>query len=549
MTVVPGYHSNKMPPRSENETVFVNGKIFTARSETEFVTAFKVAGGKFTWIGDISEVSDANTIDLGGRTVLPGFIDVHTHPTYVAMNMGAVPCTIPVVGGIPEMIEALRGHPNYGKSENDWIEGFGYDESKLAEHRTPTAADLDRVSTTQPVYVMRSDCHSGICNTRALEIAGLTKDTPDPEGGRFGRYAHGQPNGFLEEHAANDAVRRFKTVPSYEAKVQALAGVARHYNERGIVAISELMAHARPFDDLQIYRDAERIGLRQQCALYFTWTALKDAPVPDLTDEHRTGRMKFAGLKLFADGSVSGRTAWLNEPYRCSHDHGYSTITEDDMLSAYEWARRNRVQIAVHAMGDRALQQVIDFYADKEPWMGESLPSLRLEHVTLLSDAQMRQMNESKMNFGASTQIIFFFAEYESYVQNLTDSQFRHAYPVKSFYENIRHLGLSSDAPATTWADPDNVFTSIKAAVTRRSYNGAAIVPEQAITVPQAVLLYTARPATVAPYNGPLGQIAPGYEASFITLDRDLFDLHPNDIDQTNVDQTWIAGKKIYERD
>src|SRR5215472_14013221 len=163
------------------EQTFINGKIFTARSEDEFVTAFKIADGKVIWAGDQNEFDGDGAIDLRGRTVLPGFIDVHTHPGYVAMTVHSVPCTVPVVNNIPEMIEALKGHKNFGKGLNDWIEGWGYDEFKLAEHRTPTSQDLDKVSTTQPVYVMRSDGHSGICNTRALEIAGITRDTPDPE--------------------------------------------------------------------------------------------------------------------------------------------------------------------------------------------------------------------------------------------------------------------------------------------------------------------------------------------------------------------------------
>ena len=169
------------------ETVFINGKIFTARDENEFVSAFAVRDGEITRVGDGTDMSGAEVVDLGGRTVVPGFIDVHTHPTYIAMTRNAVPCTFPVVNSIPELIEALKKHPNYGKGDDLWIEGFGYDESKLVERRTPTRHDLDKVSTTQPVYVMRSDCHSGICNTRALELAGITRDTPDPEGGRFGR--------------------------------------------------------------------------------------------------------------------------------------------------------------------------------------------------------------------------------------------------------------------------------------------------------------------------------------------------------------------------
>jgi predicted amidohydrolase YtcJ len=531
-----------------NSHSFINGKIFTARNEQEFVTAFKVAGGKITWTGDQNEIDDNGAIDLEGRTVLPGFIDIHTHPAYVAMIVNSVPCTVPVVTNIPEMIEALKRHPNFGRGPNDWIDGFGYDESKLAEHRTPTAADLDQVSTAQPVYVLRSDCHSGICNTRALQIAGITKETPDPEGAHFGRLENGAPNGVLEEHGANDAVLRVKTVADYPTKVSAIAAIARHYNERGIVALTDMMSVTTPFHDLQVYRDAQKQGLRQQTALYFNWLGLNDKPIPDLTDDDRKGRTRFAGVKLFADGSVSGKTAWMCEPYRNS-GHGYSTLTEADLESAYEWTRRNRVQLAIHAMGDRALQRIIDFFAGKEPWLGQDIPSVRLEHATFLNDRQISQMNNSRMIFGVATQIIFFFAEHDSYSENLTDDVYRRSYPLRTFYENIHHLGLSSDAPATTWADPDNVFVSLKAAVVRRAYNGADIVSEQALTIPQAVMLYTSRPATMAPFAGRLGQLAEGFDASFIVLDRDIFTIDANEIDRTAVLQTWIDGEKVYERE
>ena len=527
---------------------FVNGKIFTARGEDEFASAFRVEGGKITWVGDADDVNVADAIDLGGRTVLPGFIDVHTHPTYVAMTLRAVPCTTPLVNDIPGMVEALKGHPNYGRGPADWIEGWGYDESKLAERRTPTAADLDLVSHTQPVYVLRSDCHSGICNTRALALAGITRDTPDPEGARFGRFENGEPNGVLQEHAANDRVLRAKASRDYESKVAAVAGTGRHYDERGIVAVTEMMALARPSNDLRIYRDAAGRGLRQQAALYFTWPSLAEGGAPDLTDDERRGRVRVAGLKLFADGSVSGRTAWMCCPYRGGDGRGYSTLSDADLQAGYEWARRNRVQVAVHAMGDRALRRVIDFFADKEPWMGARTPSVRLEHATMLDEAQMRRMRESRMVFGVGTQIIFFFAEHDSYAENLTEGQYRRAYPVRSLYEMVEHVGLSSDAPATTWADPDNVFVSIKAAVTRRAYNGAEIVREQAVTVPQAVLLYTARAASVAPFDGRLGRIAAGFEASFVVLDRDIFAADADEIDRTAVLQTWIRGEMVYAR-
>ena len=187
--------------------LYYNAKVFTGSGEDDFADAFRVRDGRFVWAGHLVSAPDADAVDLGGKTVIPGLLETHTHPTYVAQTLSAVACTIPNVTSIADMIEALKTHPNFGKGEYDWIQGWGYDESKLAEHRTPTREDLDKVSTTQPVYVLRSDVHSAVVNTRALEIAGITRDTPDPKGGAFGRDADGEPYGVLIELAANAAVR------------------------------------------------------------------------------------------------------------------------------------------------------------------------------------------------------------------------------------------------------------------------------------------------------------------------------------------------------
>ena len=181
-----------------------NAKIFTGTGEHDFATAFAVEDGLFSWVGDASAIPEEAAVqDLDSRLVLPGLIDAHTHPTYIAMIVDAVPCTVPAVHNIPEMIEALKKHPNQGKGVADWIDGWGWDESKLEEVRAPTRHDLDKVSTRQPVYALSSDCHSGTCNSRAIELAGITKETPEPPRGAFGRDADGTPNGVLVEHGAN----------------------------------------------------------------------------------------------------------------------------------------------------------------------------------------------------------------------------------------------------------------------------------------------------------------------------------------------------------
>ena len=531
--------------------LFTNAKVFTGRSETEFVSAFTVQDGKISWIGNVGDAQQPvadQQVDLQGQTVLPGFIDVHTHPTFLSQIVDAVPCTVPLVEDIPGLIAALKNHPKAGLGPNDWIEGWGYDESKLKEGRTPTRHDLDLVSTTQPVYVGRSDCHSGICNTRALEIAGIGKDTPDPIGGHFGRDADGTPNGVLTELAANSVVQRAKAVLDYAQAVGSLARTSQRFSERGIVAVTDMMAFTQPFHHLDVYRDAAQAGFKQQAALYFSWEPCKGDLLAGLQAAQKGGRVKIAGIKLFADGSISGKTAWCS----CAYKHtgslfGMSLLSSAALEQAYEWSVANGAQMAVHAMGDAALQLVIDFFADKQPWLPGGIPSVRLEHATLLKPAQIAQMNAMPMQWGVATQIIFMFAEYDAYTENLVDSEFDQSYALKTFYQELEHVALSSDAPATTWADPDNVFVSIQAAVQRRAYNGAPIVDSQALTVPQAVLLYTARAAKLSPFDGQLGQIAPGFEASFAVLEQDIFSVSAAAIGSLRVAATWVAGEQVYQ--
>jgi hypothetical protein len=458
----------------------------------------------------------------------------------------AVVCLPPTVNNIPELIAALKTHKDFGGDQDAWIEGWGYDESRLAERRTLTAHDLNRVSTTQPVFLRRSDGHSAICNTRALELAGITRDTPDPQGARFERHANGAPNGVLTEVAATDAVYAAKAAPSYPEQVSRLARLNAHFAERGIVGIADLLATVAPYPPLPLFRNAAEQGLKTQVALYYRWSELLEDPILDLTDSDREGRVKFAGVKLFMDGVISNRTAWITQTYPDFDDHGMRIASDHQLQSAAAWARRNEVQLAIHAMGDRALQHVIDLFAEDEPWMGD-LPSIRLEHATLLTRNQIDQINKAQMSFGVISQMIFFFAEYDNYAQNLSSTQFRRAYPIRTFYDHLPRTALSSDRPATTWADADNVFTSIKAAVLRKAYNGADIGQAEAITVAQAILLYTGRAQGLAPLER-VGLLSPGYEGSFIVLDRDIFTIPAGEIDQVQVCETYIQGERVFQR-
>jgi predicted amidohydrolase YtcJ len=524
--------------------LFVNAKVFTGTGEDDFATAFGIEDGVVTWVGDQAEV--AGGIDLGGRTVLPGLLDVHSHPSMLASLAGAVPCLPPQVHSLASLLDRLRGHPDLGRGEERWIEGYGFDETSWPEGRKPTRHDLDRVSATQPVFVRRCDSHSMVCNSRALELAAITRDTPDPEGGRIGRDAEGEPDGLLVERAAYDRVVAQRPRPSQDDEAAALAGLDTHFLERGIVAVGDLMATLTTPEPLRLFRDAERAGLTPQVALYCMWGDLVAAGLPDLTDDERTGRMKIAGVKLVMDGAYSDRTAWTDDAYPGSCDHGLQTATDDDLRRAVAWARRNGVQVAVHAMGDRALRYAIETLGSEQPWLTD-VPSVRLEHATLFSPELLDALDAATMEFGVVTHSIFFFAEYDAYARNLSPEQFAVAYPIRSFYERVPCTALSSDTPATAWSDADDVFVSVRAAVLREAYNGADFNPAEAVTVAQALLLYTGRARHLAPFEG-VGLIQPGFEGSFVVLDRDVFTIAPREIDQVRVQETWIRGEQVFRR-
>ncbi|MGN1149166.1 MAG: amidohydrolase [Sutterella sp.] len=525
-----------------SEQLFVNGRIFTGLADdAPLCDAMRVKDGRIVWIGRQDGVPDG-AVDLQGRTVIPALCDAHTHPSWVAETVSAAACVSPAVNSIPEMIEALKAHPACGRDDGSWITGWGYDEGKLAERRTPTRHDLDLVSRTQPVFVRRSDCHSAICNTRALELASITRETPDPAGGRYGRDPDGTPNGVLTEFSAASTVQRVMTKPTFENEVKALAATAEHYLSRGITTMTEMMASRHLLD---VYREAVRRGFPIRAGLYLIWTGGSNPEgMPELTDEEKTGEAFVAGIKLFGDGSVSGRTAWVTMPYKDS-TYGFGTLPDDDLAAAAAYARRNGVQLSVHAMGDRSIEQVIAYFEHQTPWLADR-PSVRIEHVTFLTEAQTARMAASPMNFGITTQVIFPYAEVEGYEAALTPEAYARIYPLRMFWRTVPALAVSSDAPATAWADPDNPFTSMMAAVTRTAFDGTPFVPEEAVTRTQALMLYTGRAMGVLPFEGS-GTLTPGSRADFAVLSDDFFSVPAEDIGRIRVVETRIAGRTVWQ--
>ena len=209
-------------------------------------------------------------VDLAGGFVTPLFSDQHTHPSYVAQTLSALAALPPDVLSIEDLVEGLVRKKDE-LPEDAWIEGWGYDESLLKENRSPTRHDLDRVATDRPVFVRRSDCHSAVVNTYLLKAAGIDRTTPDPEGGRFGRDASGEPDGRLIETAAVRMVERLRKKEDFEGSVQKLCALGEHYLSRGIGFVTEMMCERGEKDLLPVYRAAREAGLPLTVGMYLIW--------------------------------------------------------------------------------------------------------------------------------------------------------------------------------------------------------------------------------------------------------------------------------------
>lgn len=522
---------------------FTNARVFTGASETAFASAFRIVDGLVDWVGEAADVTENDAVDLGGRTVLPGLLDSHTHPALLAGTAAAVECFPPAVTSADELVETLQRHAATVAGPDAWVLGRGFDDTKFPEGRMPTASDLDRIDTDRPVLVWRCDAHSAVCNSRALEIAGITASTPDPEGARFERDADGRPNGVLTEIAAVNAVAAFIPAPSRDEQIDAIVAIGEELSSRGIVAVCDLLS-SRIDRPLETFRAAAERGLRTRVALYPGWDPA--APLADLSVDDREGPVRIAGVKVVLDGAYSNRTAWVHEAYPDSCDHGLRLVDDADVLAAGDWARRNGVQLAVHAMGDRALDRVVELFEDAEPWL-DGIPSVRIEHATIVSDAYLARLRSARMRFGIATHTVFFFAEYDGYEKALRVEQVPDAYPIARLYAGLEPLALSSDRPATAWSGADDVMLSVEAAVRRRTYNGVEFGAEAAITVPQALLLYTSRAALLSPLSG-VGSLAPGFDGSFAVLDRDVFSVPADEIAAVRVSETWIRGERVFLR-
>ena len=529
---------------------FVNGKIFTSDTSEPgalYAEALLCDGGRILFAGAEKDLpaGEYPRIDLGGRTVIPGFVDAHMHPVMLADFSRQIACLPPKGNSIQELIQEIA-RVRSEKPEGGWIKGWGYDEGKFAEHRSPNRYDLDKGSSDFPVFLTRSCEHIRCVNSKALELAGITRDTPDPQGGEIERDEHGEPTGVLKENA-RDLVLPFMPPETKESTVASLIDLGDLLTSQGIVAVTD-MGNLHEGGNYEFYEEAVKRGFRQRVSLYYMWDYFMDDPLFDITPElmDRNRQIRIAGLKLIGDGSISGKTAWLSEPYLGTEECGFPVYSDESMERALEFCKRTGCQLSVHAMGGRAIDRVIDRVYPEKDWTDGKVPCLRVEHLTEPSDRAVARAAER--GFGFASQPIFEYCEIETYKSNMDPERLRHIYPHRTMLDRGVKLCLSTDAPATSWAVPSDPFSNLKSAVTRYACDGTDIGQDERLDIETAMILYTKESAEVSGFAG-LGVLKPGYAADFAVLSDDLFTVDPMKIDEVRVEETYIGGERVYCRE
>ena len=547
--------------KKSEKHIFINGKIFTSDDSHPYADSMIVEEGRIIWIGTKSDMPKeyaeiiagqpctgdgcSSVTDLQGRRVIPGFVDAHMHPVMLADFRKKITAMPPEINSIEDLVKAVRERREQ-QTAGEWIEGWGYDEQGLLEKRSPTRYDLDRGCSDSPVSIMRTCAHIRCVNSMALKLAGIDRNTPDPPGGEIERDENGEPTGVLKENARNLIVPLMPQ-ESVEQHVDNLLELGGVLTSQGITTICD-MGNLDESDNIPVYEAAAKRGFHQRVGVYYMWDFFADDKGFHIPEERydRNRQIFAAGLKLIGDGSISGRTAWMNRPYYGSEDeYGISVCSDHLVETAIAFCKENHCQLSMHAMGGRAIARMIDRACQETPWTTGDIPYVRVEHVTDPSKDSITKAAEHGISF--VSQPIFPYAESKSYLSNLGADWLKQCYPYKDMLDAGVSLGFSTDAPATFWSDPSDPFPGLKLAVTRTAADGSDCGKDQAVDIETAIRLYTTGSAQAAGFPD-TGMLAPGYHADFAVLSDDILNIPPEDIDKIKVIQTYVDGQCVYER-
>lgn len=527
--------------RTQPELILCNANIITIDDRHPRAQAVAIADGRFLAVGGNEKVlalagAGTRKIDLGGKTIVPGFIDAHTHPAVAGrMHLRQVDCDLRSITAIQDAIQTRAAKTPPG----EWVLGFKYDDTKTAEGRSLNLADLDAAAPQHPVYISHRGGHTAYVNSRALERAHITDETPDPPGGRVDRDpASGKRNGRISERA-NEVFD--KLIPEVNSREDYRAGVKLISEMMSRTGITSAHDAYGSHDDLRAYQDAHDAGelsVRIYCLIgHGEIDRMLEAGI-------RTGFgnewVRVGAMKMTCDGSISERTARLSQPYvGRPNDFGIQVMTEDELYEKGRKAHGADWQIGVHANGDVAIDMVLRVYERLQRERPRRDPRFRLEHCTLINEELVRRIRALGAIPTPFAAYVYYHGEkFRDYGADRLERMFA----LRSFLDAGIRVAPGSDYPP----GPFEPMMALQSAVTRTDSKGNVWGPRQRISVEEALRIQTLHGAYASFEERLKGSIERGKLADLVVLGRDPHREPPGSLVTIPVERTMVGGRWVF---
>jgi predicted amidohydrolase YtcJ len=528
------------------EMVVRRATVITVDTNQPRAQAFAVADGKFVFVGDDAAVEqfigpETRVLDLNGKTVVPGFIDAHAHPgpEYPEDSPWAsVDCRPGKVRTMEALIAALKRKAERTPAGR-WVTGSRYQETKLGRH--PTRVDLDRASTNHPIIISHSSGHQSVCNSLALQLAKVTRETSDPPGGMFVRDEHGELTGRLQERAAGivrAAGPRGLTAPETETLAAYRAGFQR-YVSRGITSVHVAGTSPSGAAMLERARTAE-LPLR-------FYIMLREGSIDDAMERKRTGQpeahgVRYGAIKMFHGNSLSGQTCWLSRPYenRTNYFGVPPARSQDELNALILRVHEAGLQACVHSNGDREIEMLLNAFEHALKQKPRADHRHRIEHCSVVTEALLRRIKALGLVVVPHSYIWEHGDKMEAYGAWRWDWM----HPARSLLDLGIPMAGHSDDPVSV-ADP---MLCMQDMVTRTSAEGKTYGARQRISAGEALRAWTLGGAFASFEENHKGSITAGKLADFVVLSADPLRVQSEAIKDISVEKTVIGGKVVFEQ-
>jgi len=524
----------------EPETVLYNGNIWTLDEAQPRAQAVAISGARFVAVGsnaDVLPLASARTrkIDLAFKSVLPGFNDAHAHPVESGVeHLYKVACDKDSI----EKIQAALHERALQTPPGQWVLGFLYDDGKTP--RPLNRRDLDAAVPDRPTLVQHRGGHTVFVNSLALQSAQVDDQTPDPAGGRFEHDAAGHLTGFVGDAAAQVF---FKFIPEKNTRRdyrQGAALISKLFASKGVTSACDADASPEDVQGYQDARDAAELAIRVYC--HVSAASLDHFMAAGIHTGFGDEWVRIGGVKQYADGSISERTAWLSQPY-IGIPNNYAGLQLSSRERLYETGRKAHAagwQLATHANGDLAIDRTLSVYEQIQKELPKKDPRFRIEHCTLLTDSLIQRMRDLRVIPAPFSCYVYFHGDVmHFYGQERT----RHMFPMRSFLD----AGLRPTDSSDYTASPSDPMMWLQSQLTRTDMQGNVWGANQRITLPEAICCGTVNGAYAAFEEDLKGSIQPGQLADLVVLAQDPFKTDPSDLMKIQVERTMVGGIWKYE--